>query len=221
MSEMNFNQVYHLIRKEAYLEWRNKSSLASMLIYVIGASFIVYYAFHGEIEFNVWSAIFWIIVLFSATNILGKSFEKEVKFQYYYIRSVVPPLEMIVSKLIYNAILIFIFEVIIFLEMTLFFGIEMENLPLFFLTLFLGGVGFSNLFTLFSTITSRTGNVVLLSVLGFPIILPLLLLILRLTGFSDVDLMADDRNLNIGVVAVLDMITLVLSLVLFPYLWNE
>lgn len=218
---MNLNRVYHLICKEAALEWRNKSLLASMLIYVIGASFIVYYAFQGHIEFQVWSAIYWIIILFSAVNILGKSFDKEVKFQYFYIRSVVPPLEMITSKLVYNAILVFIFEVIIFLEMTLFFGIEVENMPVFFLTLFLGGIGFSNLFTLFSTITARTGNVVLLSVLGFPIILPLLLLILRLTGLSDVEVLVDDRGLNIGAVAVLDMITLVLSLVLFPYLWNE
>lgn len=218
---MNLKRVYHLIGKEVALEWRNKSLLASMLIYVIGASFIVYYAFQGQIEFQVWAAIYWIIILFSGINILGKSFDKEVKQQYYYIRSVVPPMEMIVSKLIYNALLVFVFEVIIFLEMTLFFGIEVENLPVFFITLFLGGVGFSNLFTLFSTITARTGNVVLLSVLGFPVILPLLLLILRLTGLSDVEILVDDRSLNIGAVAILDVITMVLSLVLFPYLWNE
>ncbi|MCO5231373.1 MAG: heme exporter protein CcmB [Chitinophagales bacterium] len=218
---MRIDNIIHLIRKEAVLELRNKAILASMLIYVIGASFIVYYAFQGQIEFQVWSAIFWIIILFSATNIIGKTFDKEVRLQYYYLRTIVSPIELILSKLLYNAILIFAFEVIIFLEMLLFFGVEIDNLPLFFLTLFLGGIGFSNLFTLFSTITSRTGNVVLLSVLGFPIILPLLLLILRLTGIAEVDVLSTDTDVNIGAVIVLDLITTVLSLILFPYLWNE
>lgn len=218
---MRIDNIIHLIRKEAVLELRNKAILASMLIYVIGASFIVYYAFQGQIEFQVWSAIFWIIILFSATNIIGKTFDKEVRLQYYYLRTVVSPIELILSKLLYNAILIFAFEVIIFLEMLLFFGVEIDNLPLFFLTLFLGGIGFSNLFTLFSTITSRTGNVVLLSVLGFPIILPLLLLILRLTGIAEVDVLSTDTDVNIGAVIVLDLITTLLSLILFPYLWNE
>src|SRR5690554_1133137 len=108
LHSMNLGRIYHLIGKEITLEWRNKSMLASMLIYVIGASFIVYYAFQGHIEFQVWSAIFWIIILFSGINILGKSFDKEVRQQYYYIRSVVPPLEMIIAKLLYNAILIFL-----------------------------------------------------------------------------------------------------------------
>ncbi|MCO5234587.1 MAG: heme exporter protein CcmB [Chitinophagales bacterium] len=218
---MSIGNIIHLIRKEAILELRNKAILASMLIYVIGASFIVYFAFQGQIEFQVWAAIFWVIILFSATNIIGKTFDKEVRFQYNYLRTVVHPIELIISKLLYNAILIFVFELVVFLEMLLFFGVDIDNMPLFFLTLFLGGIGFSNLFTLFSTITSRTGNVVLLSVLGFPIILPLLLLILRLTGISEVDVLSTDTNVNIGAVVVLDLITAALSLVLFPYLWNE
>ena len=219
---VSIERIVFLLQKELILEWRNKSLLASMLIYVIGASFIVYFAFQGRVEFQVWSAMFWIIIMFSAVNILGKSFDKEVNNQYYYIRSVIPPLELIFSKLIYNTGLLVLFELIIYLEMALFFGIEIEKQGLFFLTLLLGGIGFSNLFTLFSTITARTGNAVLLSVLGFPLILPLLLLILRLTGLSEInDITLGDQNLNLASVAVLDIITWLLSVVLFPYLWNE
>jgi len=218
---MNVGRILWLVKKEAALEWRNRSALTSMLVYVIGASFIVYYAFEGHITFQVWSAIFWIIALFSAINTIGKTFDKEVTQRFYYLRTVIPPVELILSKLIYNAFLVFIFELVIFAEMSLFFGIQVENTPIFLLTLLLGGVGISNLFTLFATITARTGNVVLLSVLGFPIILPLLLLILRLTGLSDVEVLADDRWSNVGAVAALDAITLVLSVVLFPYLWSE
>jgi heme exporter protein B len=218
---MYLYRIAYLVRKEAMLEWRQRSTLSGMLVYVLGASFIVYYAFKGNITFQVWASVFWIIILFSAINALGRSFHHEANEQYYYLRSLVPPSALIISKLIYNALLIFLLEVVIFIEMQLFFGIAMDDTPVFFLTLFLGGMGISNLFTLFSTITAKTGNLVLLSVLGFPIILPLLLLILRLTGLSDVEMMADDRWLNVAAVAVLDVITFVLALVLFPYLWKE
>ncbi len=218
---VSIDRIYHLVLKEASLEWRNKSLLASMLIYVLGAAFIVYYAFQGDLDYDTFAAVYWIIVLFASVNILGKTFDKEVRQQYYYLRSVVRPLELVLSKMIYNSLLVFVFELIIFLEMTLFFNVEIERPYLFYMTLLLGGIGFSNLFTLFSTITSRTGNIVLLSVLGFPIILPLLLLILRLTVLADLDVSIDDSMLNIGAITVLDLITLVLSLILFPYLWNE
>lgn len=218
---MNISRVLHLVAKEASLEWRNKSLLASMLIYVLGATFIVYYAFQGELDYEIWAALFWIIVLFSAINILGKAFDKEVRLQYFYLRSVVKPVELVVAKMIYNSLLIIFFEIIIFIEMSIFFGITIERAYIFYFTMLLGGIGFSSLFTLFSTITSRTGNIVLLSVLGFPVILPLLMLILRLTVLADLDVNIDDSWLNISAIAVLDLITLALSLVLFPYLWNE
>lgn len=218
---MQFSRVAYLIRKEAMQEWRQRSTLAGMLVYVVGASFIVYYAFRGQITFPVWASIFWIIILFSAIHTLGRSFMKEANEQYYYLRSMIPPIELIMAKLIYNALLLFLLELVIFLEMQLFFGIQVDDTPVFLLTLFLGGMGMSNLFTLFSSITAKTGNLVLLSVMGFPIILPLLLLILRLTGLSDVEMMEDDRWINAGAVAVLDLITFALALVLFPYLWKE
>lgn len=218
---MQLSRLLYLIQQEAKLEWRQRSTFGGMLVYVVGASFIVYYAFQGNITFPVWASIFWIIILFTAIQTLGRTFSKEATVQYYYLRSVVPPSELILSKLIYNSLILFVFELIIYFEMKLFFGIVVEDQNVFLLTLFLGGLGMSNLFTLFSTITAKTGNLVLLAVLGFPIILPLLLLILRLTGLSDVEMMQDDRWLNMAAVGVLDAITLALALVLFPYLWSE
>ncbi|MCO5247902.1 MAG: heme exporter protein CcmB [Chitinophagales bacterium] len=215
------NRVKYLILKEAYLEWRNKSVLASMLLYVIGATFIVYYAFEGRIEFQSWTAIFWVIVLFSVINIVGKTFEKEVNQQYYYIRGLVSPIELILSKLFYNAFLVFFFELIVYVEMTIFFGIQIQDSSYFLLVLFLGGIGFSNLFTLFSTITARLNNIVVLPVLGFPIILPLLILVLRLTNISNIEVDFDEKMINIGAMLLLDTITFILSIILFPYLWSE
>jgi heme exporter protein B len=133
----------------------------------------------------------------------------------------VKPIDLLLSKLLYNALLIFVFELIIYIEMSLFFGIEIKDKTSFLLTLFFGGMGMSNLFTLLSAITAKTGNVVLLAVLGFPIILPLLLLVLRLTGILDVALLEGDINVNLGAVIVLDMITMVMAIVLFPYLWKD
>lgn len=218
---MQLSSVWYLLKKEAVLEWRERSTFAGMLLYAIGASFIVYFSFQGDVTFKVWAANFWMIALFTCIHALSRSFFKEANEQFYYIRSVVKPIDLLLSKLLYNALLIFVFELIIYIEMSLFFGIEIKDKTSFLLTLFFGGMGMSNLFTLLSAITAKTGNVVLLAVLGFPIILPLLLLVLRLTGILDVALLEGDINVNLGAVIVLDMITMVMAIVLFPYLWKD
>jgi heme exporter protein B len=85
----------------------------------------------------------------------------------------------------------------------------------------LGSVGFSNLFTLLSAITARTQNFVLLAILGFPIILPLLLLIVKMSELSNFAIQQKDIYLTLAAIGLLDVITLVLSVVLFPYIWRD
>ena len=89
------------------------------------------------------------------------------------------------------------------------------------LTIILGSIGFSNLFTLLSAITARTQNFVLLAILGFPIILPLLLLIVNMSGLSDFAIKQKDIYMNLGAIGLLDVITLILSVILFPYIWRD
>ncbi|HNI32760.1 MAG TPA: heme exporter protein CcmB, partial [Chitinophagales bacterium] len=193
----------------------------SIFIYVLGTSFLIYLVFQGHITIPVWIALFWVIALFTTVNAVSRSFLKDANEQFYYLRSIATPLEIIFSKIIYNAFLITILSLIIYLVMILFFNENIDNKGLFLLTIILGAIGFSNLFTLLSAITARTQNFVLLAILGIPIILPLLLLIVKMSELSNFAIQQKDIYMHLGAIAMLDVITLILSIVLFPYIWRD
>ena len=213
--------ILKLVRKELQLEWRQKTALGTIFIYVLGTSFMIYLVFQGHITIPVWIALFWVIALFTTVNAVSRSFLKDANEQFYYLRSIATPLEIIFSKIIYNAFLITILSLIIYLVMILFFNENIENKGLFLLTIILGAIGFSNLFTLLSAITARTQNFVLLAILGIPIILPLLLLIVKMSELSNFAIQQKDIYMHLGAIAMLDVITLILSIVLFPYIWRD
>lgn len=213
--------ILKLVRKELQLEWRQKTALGTIFIYVLGTSFLIYLVFQGHITIPVWIALFWVIALFTTVNAVSRSFLKDANEQFYYLRSIATPLEIIFSKIIYNAFLITILSLIIYLVMILFFNENIENKGLFLLTIILGAIGFSNLFTLLSAITVRTQNFVLLAILGIPIILPLLLLIVKMSELSNFAIQQKDIYMHLGAIAMLDVITLILSIVLFPYIWRD
>ena len=213
--------ILKLIKKEIRLEWRQKTALGTIFIYVIGTSFLIYLIFQGNITIPTWIALFWIISLFTTVNAVSKSFIKDANEQFYYLRSVATPLEIIFYKIIYNALLITVLSLVIYAVMVLFFNENIKDKGLFLLTVVLGSIGFSNLFTLLSAITARTQNFVLLAILGFPIILPLLLLIVKMSGLSDFAIQQKDIYFSLASIGLLDMITLILSVVLFPYIWRD
>ena len=53
---------------------------------------------------------------------ISKSFIKDANEQFYYLRSVATPLEIIFSKIIYNALLITVLSLVIYAVMVLFFN---------------------------------------------------------------------------------------------------
>ncbi len=220
-NKVMLSNILRLVKKEIQLEWRQKTALGTIFVYVIGTSFLVYLVFRGDINIPTWIALFWIIALFTTVNAVSRSFLKDANEQFYYLRSIAKPLEIIFSKIIYNAILITVLSLVIYAVMILFFHQNIGDKKLFLLTIILGSIGFSNLFTLLSAITARTQNFVLLAILGFPIILPLLLLIVSMSGMADFAIIKTDIYMNLGAIALLDMITLILSVVLFPYIWRD
>ncbi len=215
------SNIFRLIHKEIQLEWRQKTALGTVFIYVLGTTFLIYLIFQGNITIPIWVALFWVIALFTTVNAASKSFIKDANEQFYYLRSVATALEIILAKIIYNALLIVVLSLVIYLVMILFFNQNIANKSLFLLTVLLGAIGFSNLFTLLSAITARTQNFTLLAILGFPIILPLLLLIVKMSDLANFAIQQKDIYMHLGAIGLLDVITLILSVVLFPYIWRD
>jgi len=61
----------------------------------------------------------------------------------------------------------------------------------------------------------------LVAILGFPIIMPLLITIVRHSTGAIEGVSMFQNSLNLLVLLVLNVLSFVLSYVLFPYLWRE
>jgi heme exporter protein B len=94
--------------------------------------------------------------------------------------------------------------------------------PLFLLTLVLGCAGLAGTFTLISAIASKAGNnFALMSVLGFPVVLPMLLAIIRASKMAADGTGWDGASVYLGIIIALNVIVITLSGLLFPYLWRD
>jgi len=214
-------QTKYLIIKEFRLEMRNKYALGGILLYVVSTVFVSYLSFKQIISVPTWNALFWIILLFASVNGVAKSFIGESRGRLLYMYTLVSPQAVILSRIIYNSLLLMIISGLCLLTYSLFVGYLVQDLPLFILTLILGSFGFSSLLSMVSAIASKTSNnFTLMAILSFPIMMPLLMVLLKLSKNAIDGLEQWDLN-YLAVLMFINVIIIALSYLLFRYLWRD
>ena len=219
--EMLFTQIKYLIAKEIKLELRNKYALGGILLYVVSTVFVSYLSFKNIISPTVWNALFWIILLFASINAIAKSFITDTKGKMLYLYTLVSPQAVILSKILYNSLLLTVLSALCLLVYSIFIGNLIQDYPLFLLTLLLGSFGFSSLLTMVSAIAAKTSNnFTLMAILSFPIMMPLLMVLIKLSKNAIDGLQKWDVSYLV-VLLFLNVIIVSLSYLLFRYLWRE
>ena len=214
-------QVKSLLYKEILLEWRSKYAFNGILLYVLSTVFVCYLSFKTTPPL-VWNALFWIILLFTAINAIAKSFMQESKGRLLYFYTLASPHAIIISKIIYNIILMILMAFIALIAYSVVFTNEIGDIWLYLIAVLLGSISFSTVFTMISAIASKAGNNgTLMAILSFPVIIPLLMLIIKLSKNAMDGLDKSVSYDEIGVLCVINVIVIVISLLLFPYLWRD
>lgn len=200
---------------------RNKYALGGIMLYVVSTVFVSYLSFKQIINAPTWNALFWIILLFASINGVAKSFIGETRGRLLYLYTLVSPQAVILSKIIYNSFLLLLISGLCLFVYSLFIGNIIQDLPLFLLTLLLGSFGFSSLLTMVSAIASKTSNnFTLMAILSFPIMMPLLMVLLKLSRNAIDGLEHWDMN-YLMVLMFINVIIIALSYLLFRYLWRD
>ena len=170
----------------------------------------------------IWNVLFWIIMLFAAVNAIAKSFMQESKSRLLYYYSIASPQAIILSKTIYNILLMALLSVLALVVYLVFFPNPIGDPLYYFLTVLLGSISFSTVFTMISAIASKAGNNgTLMAILSFPVVIPVILILIRLSK-SAMDGIERSLSLgNIGVLLAINAIVITTSLLLFPFLWRD
>ncbi len=220
--------IKSILIKDILIEIRNKYVLGGILLYVFSSVLLIYFALQYSeslkgIEPTIWSIIFWLIILFSSVNAVANSFFREPEGRFFYYYWMVNPQSIIVAKLIYNFLFTLLLTVLTFGLFAIMISDPITNYSLFFVTILLGGTGYSFLFTTMSAIASRAGNnATLMAVLGFPLIIPLLIFLTKLTAAAIVSQEFTDETVqNLLMLLAFNILQPTLALILFPYIWRD
>ena len=217
-----FKEVKELVFNDVRLNWRERYALYSLLLYVLCTSYIAYLSFEGIINERSWIALFWIIVLFAAMNASLQSFKRELNYQALFFYTIARPRAIIIAKIIYNSGLLILLNLLSFIIYSTFLGNPISNTISFVLCIVLGSSAIASLLTLIAAIASKTNNNGgIMAVLSMPLLFPLLI---NLIKSSEICLIENEFYFvdnQILFLFLLNIATILLSYLLFPYLWRD
>lgn len=216
------NPVFTLLKKDFLLELRQQHTFFGILLYVASTIFVLYLAM-GQPESTVYNGIFWMIQLFVCVNAVAKSFLQESKGRMLYFYTIASPVSFIISKLIYSTIVMLLMVLLSLVLFRILMGNPVSNYFQFIGIACLGGISLSLVFTLMAAIAAKAQqNAAVMAILGFPLIIPQLLLLIRLSKTAFGEVFREGALLQIILLlTALDLLVVVLAIVLFPFLWKD
>lgn len=216
----SIRHIFTLFKKDILLEVRQQYSFYGILLY-IGATVFVLFMAIDEPESRVWNGLFWVIQLFICINAVAKSFLQESKGRMLYFYSIASPANFVGAKLLFNSLLMLVMSVLSLLLFSLFLGNPVQKAGSFIGLVLLGGWSLSLVFTFLAAIAAKAQqNAAIMAVLGFPLIIPQLLLLMKLANAAFNPALSIPANTVLLLVA-LDAMVITLAVILFPFLWKD
>ena len=214
------HHIYTLFKKDLLLEIRQQYSFYGVLLYIGATIFVLYMAIETP-ENNVWNGLFWVIQLFISINAVAKSFLQESRGRMLYFYSIAGPRDFVLAKLLFNSLLMLLMSLLSLALFSLFLGNPLVKAGTFIGLVLLGGWSLSLVFTFLAAIAAKAQqNAAIMAVLGFPLIIPQLILLMRLSNATFSDTIPIGATTILLLVA-LDLMVILLAVILFPFLWKD
>jgi len=219
---MNIKEVKELVYNDILLEIKHKFAFNSMLLMVFSTVFLVSFLIKDFSDQSVLNILIWIVLVFNSINTSNKSFIHITKEKAFYYNSLASPKSLILAKILYNSILMLIMSLMTIFCFELLLSVYKKNIIFFIPVFILGSICISSVLTFISAITYHTKNsIALTSVLSFPLLFPILILLVKLTDF---DYSYGKTIVFWGLITallLLQFIIIMLAYILFPYLWKD
>lgn len=184
---MNFwRAVAAIIRKDIRAELRTKDIFSSMFVFALLAVIVFNFAFELRVPSMkmVAPGIIWVAVTFAGTLGLNRAFviEQDKGSLAGLLLAPVDRAAIYFGKMLGNLVFILAVEVILLPLVMIFFNLTLLT-PAHLLVILLGTFGFASVGTVFSAMAVNTrAREVLLPILLFPVLLPVLVAGVKMTG---------------------------------------
>lgn len=161
-------------------------------------------------------------MLFASINAVGKSFIQERKGRLLYYYTTCSPQAFVLAKMAYNTILMLGITFLAYAIYGLVINDLVQDHLMFSVALVLGSTGLALILTLMSAIAAKTdNNLSLMAILSFPVQLPFLMTLIKLSKNAVDGLDPSVSYTLIMILVMIIVIVVALSYILFPYLWRD
>lgn len=214
--------VITLIKKDLLLEFRQQHTFYGILLYVVTTVFVLFMAI-GRPDAVVFNSLFWIVQLFVCINAVAKSFLQEGRARMLYFFYASGPVEFVIAKMVYSALLSIAMALLSLVIFIFLMGSPVQDMLRFVLTGFYGAFSISLVFTLMSAIAAKAQqNAAIMAILGFPLIIPQLLLLIKISKAAFGEVFMEGALLQMTLLLTgLNILVIALAVVLFPFLWKD
>lgn len=214
-------RTYDLIRYYTEVEYRRPAALAGIGLFAVATVFLVYKGFNS-ITNDIWNVLFWVILLFVSINATLKSFSEEAGRKSIYFYSIWDPYEVLVSKVIYNFLLITGLALLVFGLLSLFFESPIQHYDIFAGNLLLSSFGISVCFSFVSAVASQgKQSSILLAILGIPAVIPIFMISIKISADA-IGLIRDSTlSTDFMLLGGIDILLFATAMFLFPSLWKS
>lgn len=225
--QSTFQTAIAVAQMEWRLEWRQGHQLASVALFAVASVYVAFQSSDHETSTGAWTAMLWLVYLFSGFTAVGRLFDRERTATRQYLRWTIEPLGLILGKLAHAILTTTGLTALVLATFLLFLGwpsgLEQAGKPgLLVLGAWLGGLSVTTTLVFVTAVASQvqSAGAALSAVLGLPLLLPQIILVTRLTRGA---LLGTPWN-TLGelplFLATLSVGTSILACILFPYIWR-
>jgi len=213
-----------VFKKDLAQELRTKYALNTILAFTASALLLILFTLRAQqLDPTPKSGLVWIIILFAAMTGMARSFVQETEQKTWdLLRLHAKSADVFTGKLLFNFMFLLVLNSVTFLLYLILMDLTVTDMSYFLMALFFGALGLSSVTTMTSAMISqadRKGAV--FSVLCIPLLVPLLLILARVTRIALVD--GAESAVTNDVMALIGYcgVTVTAGILLFEYIWND
>jgi heme exporter protein B len=217
--------TWAVVTKDVRSELRTRYAMNALLMFVVTSVATILFALReDELNSEILSGMYWVVVYFSAMSGLSRIFvSEEERGTALTLQLIASPSVVYFGKLLFNCGLTLVLTTAVtILYLIAFPGFVIRSVAIFSVTVFMGSLGFAAAATIIAAIIAKANTKgTLYPVLSFPILIPLLMTVMKSTAKS---LDGEQLGAAFGDFQILLSYVVVMtagSYLLFDYVWKE
>ncbi len=218
--------IFTITRKDLLQELRSKAVTVATLFFAAVVIVILAFALSSDRDLMTLAApgVMWVALAFAGVISAAQSYQNELEENAYeqLLLFPIPRASVFLGKLLANWLYMTLLGVVIVPVTALFFNVTLKNLPLLFLVIVLGTLGFALVATFYAALTANLrARESLLPVLMFPVVVP----VIQRAVFATAEIVQQgDFSFILGHLQVLlafDLVYFVVCTALFHFVTEE